>query len=115
MNIPHVFQESYDSWYKKYIEETKKWDSEVNKNPFIAIESHIHEDTITDLLAHILQTNMEIKKQFIKFLLNKAKDNGTIKSIKKNYSYRLKKHKNRNSVFNKSNKKSFGLIYQNSK
>lgn len=83
MNIPDVFQESYDSWYKKYIEETEDWVSEVNKNPFIAIESHIHEDTITDLLAHILQNDKEIKKQFITFLLNKAKDNGTIKSIKK--------------------------------
>lgn len=85
MNIPDVFQELYDLWHKKYIEETKEWVLEVNKNPFIAIESHIHEDTITDLLAHILQTNMAIKKQFITFLLNKAKDNGTIKSIKKNY------------------------------
>lgn len=83
MNIPDVFQELYDLWHKKYIEETKEWVLEVNKNPFIAIESHIHEDTITDLLAHILQTNMAIKKQFITFLLNKAKDNGTIKSIKK--------------------------------
>lgn len=82
MNIPNVFQKSYDLWYKKYIEETKEWGSEVNKNPFIAIESHIHEDTITDLLAHILQTDMEIKEQFITFLLNKAKDNGTINSIK---------------------------------
>lgn len=83
MNIPDVFQELYDLWRKKYIKETKEWVLEVNKNPFIAIESHIHEDTITDLLAHILQTNMAIKKQFITFLLNKAKDNGTIKSIKK--------------------------------
>ena len=82
MNKPNVFQKSYDLWYKKYIEETKEWGSEVNKNPFIAIESHIHEDTITDLLAHILQTDMEIKEQFITFLLNKAKDNGTINSIK---------------------------------
>lgn len=82
MNIPNVFQKSYDLWYKKYIEETKEWGSEVNKNPFIAIESHIHEDTITDLLAHILQNDKEIKEQFITFLLNKAKNNGTIKSIK---------------------------------
>lgn len=83
MNIPDVFQKSYDLWHKKYIEETNEWVLEVNKNPFIAIESHIHEDAITDLLAHILQTDMAIKKQFITFLLNKAKDNGTIKSIKK--------------------------------
>ena len=69
MNKPDVFQKSYDLWYKKYIEETKKWVSEVNKNPFIAIESHIHEDTITDLLAHILQNDKEIKEQFITFLL----------------------------------------------
>lgn len=83
MNIPNVFQKSYDSWYKKYIEETEDWVSEVNKNPFIAIESHIHEDPITDLLAHILQNDEKIKKTFIRFLLKKAKDNGTIKSIKK--------------------------------
>lgn len=83
MNIPDVFQKSYALWYKKYIEETKEWVLEVNKNPFIAIKSHIHEDTITDLLAHILQNDKEIKKQFITFLLNKAKNNGTIKSIKK--------------------------------
>ena len=82
MNKPDVFQKSYALWYKKYIEETEKWVSEVNKNPFIAIESHIHEDTITDLLAHILQNDKEIKEQFITFLLNKAKNNGTIKSIK---------------------------------
>lgn len=73
MNIPDVFQESYDSWYKKYIEETKGWVSEVNKNPFIAIKSHIHEDPITDLLAHILQNDEEIKEKFIRFLLKKAK------------------------------------------
>lgn len=73
MNIPHDFQESYDLWYKKYIEETEGWVSEVNKNPFIAIESHIHEDPITDLLAHILQKDEKIKEKFIRFLLKKAK------------------------------------------
>lgn len=73
MNIPHDFQESYDLWYKKYIEETKGWVSEVNKNPFIAIKSHIHEDPITDLLAHILQKDEKIKEKFIRFLLKKAK------------------------------------------
>lgn len=73
MNIPNVFQKSYDSWYKKYIEETEDWVSKVNKNPFIAIESHIHEDPITDLLAHILQNDEKIKEKFIRFLLKKAK------------------------------------------
>lgn len=73
MNIPHVFQESYDLWYKKYIEETEEWVSEVNRNPFIAIKSHIHEDPITDLLAHILQKDEKIKEKFIRFLLKKAK------------------------------------------
>lgn len=84
MNIPYDFQESYKSWYKECIngdgDEEKKWDLEVKKNPFIAIESHIHEDATTDLLAHILQTNSAIKKQFIKFLLDKAEDNKTIES-----------------------------------
>lgn len=75
MNIPDVFQKLYDLWHKKYIEETKEWVLEVNKNPFIAIESHIHEDPITDLLAHILQNDEEIKNKFITFLLDKAKYN----------------------------------------
>lgn len=82
MNIQDVIQESYDSWYKECIkgdgDEEKKWDLEVKKNPFIAIESHIHEDATTDLLAHILQTNSAIKKQFITFLLDKADVNETI-------------------------------------
>lgn len=72
MNIPAVFQKSYDSWYKECINEDEEWKLKVDKNPFIAIESHIHEDTITDLLAHILKTNSAIKEQFITFLLNKA-------------------------------------------
>lgn len=80
MNIPAVFKKSYDFWYDKCIEDKKEWGLEVNKNPFIAIESRIHEDTITDLLAHILQTNSAIKKQFITFLLEKAEDNKTIES-----------------------------------
>ena len=82
MNIPAVFKKSYGSWYKECINVDKEWELKVKKNPFIAIESHIHEDTITDLLAHILQNDKEIKEQFITFLLNKAKNNGTIKSIK---------------------------------
>lgn len=115
MNIPNVFQKSYDLWYKKYIEETKEWGSEVNKNPFIAIESHIHEDTITDLLAHILQTDMEIKEQFITFLLNKAKDNGTINSIKEITKNDVEKTEIETQYSIKVKKKSFGLTYQNSK
>jgi len=81
MNIPNVFNKSYKSWYKECINVDKEWELKVKKNPFIAIESRIHEDATTDLLAHILKTNSAIKKQFITFLLNKAKDNGTIESI----------------------------------
>lgn len=75
MNIQDVIQESYKLWHVKYIKITKEWELKVDKNPFIAIESHIHEDTVTDLLAHILKTNSAIKIQFIKFLLNKANVN----------------------------------------
>ena len=75
MNIQDVIQESYKLWHVKYIKITKEWELKVDKNPFIAIKSHIHEDTVTDLLAHILKTNSAIKIQFIKFLLNKANVN----------------------------------------
>ena len=80
MNIPAVFKKSYGSWYKECINVDKEWELKVKKNPFIAIESHIHEDATTDLLAHILQTNSAIKEQFITFLLDKAEDNKTIES-----------------------------------
>lgn len=71
--IPDGFKKSYNLWHKEYIEEKKEW----AKNPFIAIESHINEDTITDLLAHILETDTSIKLCFLKFLL-KNSDNKNI-------------------------------------
>ena len=72
--IPIDLKRLCRAWKEKYIKGDKKWDRRVN-NPFIAIETHINEDTITDLLAHILQTDKTIKMEFINFLLKKEKIN----------------------------------------
>jgi hypothetical protein len=39
----------YNSWSEEYIKEDDEWVKKVNNNPFIAIESHINEDTITEI------------------------------------------------------------------
>lgn len=57
----------------------KGWAKKVNKNPFIAIERHINEDTITDLLAHILETGTSRKSRFLNFLLDKSGKKGLSK------------------------------------
>lgn len=70
--IPDGFKDQYKSWHGQYIEEDKEWVWRVKNNPFIAIDKHINEDTITDLLAHILQTDKSIKTRFLNFLLNEG-------------------------------------------
>lgn len=104
-NKPDVFQESYKLWHKEYIKEDDEWVKKVNNNPFIAIESHINEDTITDLLAHILETDPSIKSRFLNFLLDKSGKKGLSKEdeqhikIETQYSIQNKGKKSRLDLF----------------
>lgn len=50
----------------------QKWKEKLNnsspQNPYIAIQDHINEDTVTDLLAYII-VQYKLKKEFVEFLI----------------------------------------------